>query len=429
MPQRPVWSVAMILLCPLLLLAAPGYAGASVDGDGQRARLAQLQERIQHILNELQSSQARQQALQQELQKMERRIAESARSLHLLGQRLDRQKQQLAELEAQRRLQRQQLSRQRRLLADQLLAAYAMGRQQRLKILLNQQEPGMVSRILVYYDYLNQARMALVEQAGEMLERLQQTEAAIRDEQQRSLELQARERQEKQLLESARELRLQLVAALDQEIRSKSEALKRTQQDAQRLQQLIERLRERRLPPELALEDGARKRFRALKGKYDWPVKGRLIARFGTRKAGNLKWDGVMISAPEGRTVRAIQGGRVAFADWLRGFGLLLIIDHGDGYMTLYGNNQSLFRETGEWVEAGEPVALVGSSGGHSNSGLYFGIRHNGRAVNPIKWCRRIRGNRIGMDMEQPVPGTERDSSSGVDRVAYLLSKDAVSNL
>jgi len=119
-------------------------------------------------------------------------------------------------------------------------------------------------------------------------------------------------------------------------------------------------------------------------------------ASFGTAKAGNLKWDGMIIAAPEGREVRAIHRGRVAFADWLRGFGLLMIIDHGGGYMSLYGHNQSLFRETGEWVEAGERVALVGNSGGRSDFGVYFGIRVDGNPVNPKKWCERIKkGNRI----------------------------------
>jgi septal ring factor EnvC (AmiA/AmiB activator) len=111
---------------------------------------------------------------------------------------------------------------------------------------------------------------------------------------------------------------------------------------------------------------------------------------------GELRWDGVLISAPEGQEVRAVHHGRVAFADWLRGFGLLLIIDHGDGYMTLYGHNQSLFKETGEWVEAGEPVALVGTSGGRARAGVYFGIRHQGRPVDPGAWCRASRGNRMG---------------------------------
>jgi septal ring factor EnvC (AmiA/AmiB activator) len=103
-----------------------------------------------------------------------------------------------------------------------------------------------------------------------------------------------------------------------------------------------------------------------------------------------------MISAPEGHEVRAVHHGRVAFADWLRGFGLLLIVDHGDGYMTLYGHNQSLFKEVGDWVDVNEPIALVGSSGGRERAGVYFGIRHQGRAVDPTRWCRRPTGGKVG---------------------------------
>jgi septal ring factor EnvC (AmiA/AmiB activator) len=136
--------------------------------------------------------------------------------------------------------------------------------------------------------------------------------------------------------------------------------------------------------------DGAEHQpFAKLRGRLNWPSRGKLITRYGSaRKVGKLKWQGVNISAPEGTEVRAISHGRVAFSDWLRGFGLLTIIDHGDGYMSLYGGNQSLFKEVGDWVEAGEAIASVGNSGGRQDSALYFEIRHNGKPSNPLKWCR-----------------------------------------
>jgi septal ring factor EnvC (AmiA/AmiB activator) len=132
--------------------------------------------------------------------------------------------------------------------------------------------------------------------------------------------------------------------------------------------------------------------FAALKGKLPWPLAGRTVVRFGSRRRpSGLRWDGLVIAAPLGTEVRAVHRGRVAFSDWLRGFGLLLILDHGDGYMTLYGYNQSLFKEVGEWVETGEPVALAGRSGGRLSPGVYFGIRVHGKPVNPIKWCSNTR--------------------------------------
>ncbi|HKJ75982.1 MAG TPA: peptidoglycan DD-metalloendopeptidase family protein, partial [Gammaproteobacteria bacterium] len=120
-----------------------------------------------------------------------------------------------------------------------------------------------------------------------------------------------------------------------------------------------------------------------------WPVKGPLIARYGgSRGVGGLRWQGVVIRAEAGKEVAAVSHGRVAFAEWMRGYGMLLIVDHGDGFMSLYGHNQSLLKEAGDWVQAGEPVAIVGSSGGRSRDGLYFEIRKGGRPVNPVRWCR-----------------------------------------
>ncbi len=273
-------------------------------------------------------------------------------------------------------------------------AAYAMGRQERLKILLNQQDPAVVSRMLVYYDYFNRTRTERMKQISTVLETLQETELALTLEERRLVELQSSELESKQQLDLAQEERMRVVAALNLDLRSKGQRLEGLQQDEAQLQKLLSSLQEELIARPLGKLD--RKLFKSRKGRLSWPSKGRLTAKFGTARAGNLKWDGVVISAPEGREVKSIHHGRVAFADWLRGFGLLLIVDHGDGFMSLYGHNQSLFKETGEWVEAGEPVALVGSSGGQNNPGVYFGIRYKGRPVNPKAWCKRSRNNRVG---------------------------------
>lgn len=168
------------------------------------------------------------------------------------------------------------------------------------------------------------------------------------------------------------------------------------QEDERRLQRLLDSLatapRDNSQTPaegELASEGTEHTPFLTLRGRLQWPSRGKLTTRYGSaRKVGKLKWQGVNIKAPEGTEVHAISHGRVAFSDWLRGFGLLTIIDHGDGYMSLYGGNQSLFKEVGDWVEAGEVIAGVGNSGGRKNSALYFEIRHNGKPTNPLKWCR-----------------------------------------
>ena len=188
--------------------------------------------------------------------------------------------------------------------------------------------------------------------------------------------------------------RRDVVARLTQELNDQSRQLDRLQSDERDLQTLITGLEE--ALADIPAEHPQQLAFVGLRGRLPWPASGRIVNRFGSPKLGALVWDGVMISAPEGREVRAVHHGRVAFADWLRGFGLMLIVDHGDGYMTLYGHNQSLFKEAGDWVEVGEPVALVGSSGGREQAGVYFGIRYQGRAVDPAKWCRRPTGSKVG---------------------------------
>jgi septal ring factor EnvC (AmiA/AmiB activator) len=376
----------------LLLLAAPAVLGAD-DIDAAKAQLEQLRQRIGKLQSTLDSAEKTRQALLQELRSTERRIGRAALDLRQVSTALQQQRKRLERLRSERSEQRENLAVQKDALRKQVRSAYAMGRQERVKILLNQQDPAMVSRIMVYYDYLNRARIERANEIGKILDMLQRTEAQIALEEDRLLELRGKKESDIQRLELARAGRQEVMTALTADIRSKGKELSGLQQDEKGLQELLERLRR-----ELAtrpVEPVTRKPFPALKGKMRWPSSGRLAARFGADKGSGLRWDGVLISAQEGSEVRAVYHGRVVFADWFRGFGLLMIIDHGNGYMTLYGHNQTLFKETGEWVDADEPVALVGSSGGRLKAGLYFEVRHQGRPVNPKAWCRPVKGNRV----------------------------------
>jgi len=174
---------------------------------------------------------------------------------------------------------------------------------------------------------------------------------------------------------------------MEKDIASKGSRLKKLAADEQLLQQLLKDIRN--IMPSMLTEIDKRETFGKRRGRLKWPVKGKVKRLFGkSRQAANLKWKGVLIASTEGREVKAISHGRVAYADWLRGYGMLVIIDHGDGYMTLYGYNQALYKETGDWVEEGEVIATVGRSGGQLKSGLYFEVRVKGKPSNPIKWCR-----------------------------------------
>lgn len=402
MRQRLKGCLSAKMACAFLSVAllpavAPGAAGQDIRG--KEGELQQIRRQIKALQTELGSQQKQQQGLLEELRQVEQRIGQLARRLRVLAGSLQRQRERLDELRRVRTVQQQELDSEREALARQMRAAYAMGRQNRLKILLNQQDPAVVSRVLVYYDYFNRARAQRIDAITRTLEAIQQTELKITAEEQRLQELHARELAEKRELEASGARRRQVVAALNARIRNKGQELSGLKKNEQQLQSLVNKLRDALVA--LPLDSAKAKPFRQQRGRMDWPTQGRLMVRFGATKGSNLKWDGVIISAPEGKEVKAIHHGRVAFADWLRGFGLMIIIDHGDGYMSLYGHNQSLFKETGEWVEPGEAIALVGNSGGRLKSGVYFGLRHNGKPINPRKWCKAPRGNRVGAHWAQ----------------------------
>jgi septal ring factor EnvC (AmiA/AmiB activator) len=390
---RPSVSASLLglLLGGLLALSATGLQAAPADPEAQ---LQLLRERIDALQQRMSRTRGEHHQLNSQLRDIERQVGRLARRLRVLGGRLARQQQRLRELRDKERADSLALVAERDALAEQVRAAYATGRQERIKLLLNQEDPATLSRVLAYYDYMHRARAARMARLQQSLAELARTREQIDHETSRLAELQASQRAEKESLEQSRDERSRVVQALARQLLSQGREMDRLQKDEQALRELLKGLRD--ALSDIPAEALGEQSFTARKGRLPWPASGRLVARYGQAKIGSLRWDGVMISAPEGREVRAVHRGRVAYADWLRGFGLLLIIDHGDGYMTLYGHNQSLYKETGDWVEAGEAIAAVGNSGGRERPGMYFGIRYKGKPVNPARWCRRTRGSRVG---------------------------------
>jgi septal ring factor EnvC (AmiA/AmiB activator) len=240
--------------------------------------------------------------------------------------------------------------------------------------------------MLVYFSYFSRARQAKIESMRDTLLQLETLQAEIQEKTRSLTALLEEQRQQDELFKAQKQRREQVLARLDKQLNSQGGELKRLQSDEKQLQSLVYSLQE--LLSDIPADASQQKPFKALKGQLHWPARGHLARRFGSRRGDSgLKWQGVLIEAPEGGGVRAVSQGRVAFADWMRGFGLLLIIDHGDGYMSLYGQNQALYKEVGEWVASGEVVATLGASGGQTEAGLYFEIRHNGQPVNPLRWC------------------------------------------
>ncbi len=384
------------MLVPVVVLAAANVPAVE-EAPAQPAQASPEQrEALRRAIDELQRRQqqtrAEKDSVGAELETLEKRIGELAWRLRSIEKERKRLGQRQAALIEKKTAQQKRLERVRQELATLVRGAYLAGREERLKLLLNQGDPALLNRILGYHDYLTRARSEKLKQLRQGLEELAGLSAELQRQRQKLEELAVEYGEERQRLETRERERKQVLAQLEQRLRDAGERLRRMREDEQRLARIVEEaqaaLQNLQLPEQHA--------FGERKGKLIWPLSGRLAVAFGAEKIGNLRWDGVIIRAPEGREVKAVHSGRVAYADWLRGYGLLTIIDHGDGYMTLYGHNQSLFKETGDWVGEGEVIGVAGRSGGLHRPGIYFGIRHKGKAVDPVRWCRRKRGRNVG---------------------------------
>jgi murein hydrolase activator len=270
-------------------------------------------------------------------------------------------------------------------LAQQMRAAYMIGRVEPLKLLLNQQDPARASRMFVYYSYFGRARAGVIAAIDTDIHQLADLDAQLAADEQRLDALQSATTDEVAALEAARAQRDAALVAIKADSRNSARMLQRLQGQQAALTALLAELK-RALQPFPGDLSGA---FGVLRGHLAWPVGGHLAARFGQVRAGGLKWDGMLIDTERGADVRAVYRGRVIYADWLPGLGLLTIVDHGDGYLSLYGHNDRLYKAVGDAVAAGEVIAASGDSGGSSRPQLYFEIRKGSRPVDPGPWFRQ----------------------------------------
>jgi len=383
---KPVLLVILFGVLPFSPLSAQ-------LSDAERAakaeELERLRSRIETIIAERNEVQGRYTEVQKALRDTERQIGQRVRELTQLDEQLRLQNRHLKQLIQQQQQLQRDVQNQRQLLGEQVRAAYMIGRQEYLKLLLNQQDPAAISRTMTYYRYFNQARQERIEQALQSISQLDAVTRRLEEEKQVLQGMRDQQSAKKLALEKTHRQREQLVAQLSQELNTKEKQITQLRQDEQQLKAVLDAIEESfaDLLPADKLQS-----FAAFKGRLTWPARGKVDNLYGqSRHKGRLKWNGVVIHANEGNTVHAVSRGRVAYADWLRGYGLLIILDHGDGYMSLYGHNQSLMKEVGDWVEADEAIASVGSSGGQQTAGLYFEIRHNGLPANPARWCAQRR--------------------------------------
>ncbi len=370
----------LFTLC--LLINAWAYAATN---DQAEQRLDQLRKDIRALRSEMASVQGTKSSVEEQLRITEKSISKINVLLRSLDNKIRRQDTKLDQLNQRRTRAQSNIQKNKNALAKQVRTNYLMGKQAYLKLLLNQQQPQKLARTVAYFNYYHRARLNQIEQLNHELDELRQVEQAIKVTNAQLEQDKQEKLAEKQILENHQHQRATLLTSLNAQFQEKDSKLKRLLEDEQRLAALVQQLQS-----ELILEPIAKQPFAELRGKLNWPVPGPTTVKFGsTRNIGQLKWQGVVIASQAGTEVRAISHGRVAFADWFRGFGLLIILDHGNGYMSLYGHNDSLFKEHGDWVEANEVIARVGPGSGQLGSGLYFEIRHNGKPVNPTLWCKK----------------------------------------
>jgi len=319
------------------------------------------------------------------LQQKERVAGRVSGGLRQLKERLERQLQQIETLKRQQQVLRNGLHEDKQLLARQVRTAYLSGRGGRLRMLLNQEDPALLGRMLAYFDYFNERHVHSIRTASTQLMQLQRVNRQLGDEVAASRALEQRSLDMLDAYLAPRESRRLVLPHLPGRIEQRDAHLRILRQEESALLALVERL-QRRAGDGL----GEAAPFDSLKGKLRWPVIGELQTGFGDARKGDiLQWQGASILAPAGEPVHAVSAGRVVFSDWFQSLGMLIILDHGGGYLSLYGNNQELVRTTGEWVRGGELIAHAGDTGGRSHSGVYFEIRHHGTPVDPALWCSR----------------------------------------
>ena len=347
------------------------------------AQLSEQKNSMQSLLSEIDKNYGQRAAI---LKKLQVTIEQKRQSLDTIHRDMDVHRSEIVSLNNE--------------LANQVRLAYALGQKEKLKLLLNQQDSVKSGRMMVYFKFFNQNR----------LKKLQDLEAAVKDldqlDKERQVETEVlqqdleRKQAEQTSLNDARKQRNELLKRIDSDFISNEQRLAQLQESESRLRGLMTSLsdtekalsvnaeQDKELSTSLANVSKTNTDFLSLKGKLPWPVVGKLSHKFGSART-EVAWDGVLIDAKEGLEVQAVTRGKVVFAEWFRSFGLMIIIDHGQGYLTLYGYNQSLYKKTGDAVEAGDIIASVGQSGGRNKAGLYFGIRNKGVPIDPLEWCRQ----------------------------------------
>lgn len=376
--MRAFIKKVLLIICFTLLIQSVSAETVAT----KQAELSHVNGQIQLLEKNIQKNKSQSMSLQQQLKIAELAIGKLSEQINRFTQELIAQQKILDELNITEQKTELQLKTQHDALAQQLRAAYQLGTQNQLKIMLNQENMNAANRHLTYYKALNEARAKLISEMQLNLILLQKTLHASELHQRTLKNLIAQKQIQQKHQQHILIIRQKLIETLGLQTQSKQQQIESLMANQQTLQETIARLKQR----DITLNGQP---FDQLQGKLSWPVKGQFVASFGSLlDQGTLHSNGVLIKAPMGTPVRAIYSGKVIFADWLRGFGLLIIINHGHQFMSLYARNQAIYAKPGQYIETGDVIAATGNSGGYNNPGLYFEVRQNGTPINPTIWCR-----------------------------------------
>ncbi len=350
-----------------------------------KQKLDNVRAEIKKIVDEQKQTSARKDEAITALRDQDLKVAAAAKDLRAIEQKLAGQQEKLQELETRRDALNVKLAAQRETLAALLRSAYVVGHGEELKLLLAQEDVAKIGRMLEYFHYFERARVEQIQALLKDLDALAQVHKAIDEETAQLTATRTQRADEAKQLDTERGQRAQVLADLDKQLKDDQARLAALGQDEKELTDLLAKLRDvfADIPKQLA---GAEP-FASQRGRLNWPARGRLVSGYGAR-IGERTSSGIVIAAAEGAEVHAVSHGRVVFADWMRGFGLLLIVDHGDGYLSLYGYNETLLKDVGDWVSANEAVATSGATGGQKTPGVYFELRAQGKPVDPRGWLK-----------------------------------------
>lgn len=405
------FMVAALLHMPL--------ANAENKPEQTKRTLNDVHERLESLKKELNSSQEAHKDAADALKESEIAISEANKKLYEINQRQQENKKTLSKLQADSNATNQALAQHQKLLSGQLYQQYVYGQQSYLRMILQSEKPSQIARDVHYFSYIAKARAETIKQMQDSLTKIsrlnEETAAAL----QQVADLKNKQIQERLELQQQKAAKSKVVKSLSQQIAAQRSEIKKLSRDEKRLAQLVERLAQiARAKPKPAKKVAVRKNnnsssveaskqtnevvasnnelpsddlsginFAALKGKLRLPVRGDVTNRFGANRADSgISWKGLFIRANEGAEVKSVASGRVVFSDWLRGFGNLIIVDHGSGYMSLYGNNQAVLKQAGDNVRSGDAIAYVGNSGGNETNGLYYELRRQSKPFDPLSW-------------------------------------------